>query len=159
MLKRAIPLAIFFIALDQSLKLLAQRSFAPRGSRVVIPNFFDLCYVLNEGASWGIFHGWRWPLVIFAVVAATLLIVFRRHVFPPQHPLPGLTLALLLGGIIGNLIDRIRLAAVIDFIHVHWYQHSFPVFNIADACISVGLMLYIGGQIYAERQSKRTAEE
>jgi len=160
MLKRALPLAVLFTALDQATKLLVQRTFELHESRAIIPGFLDLHHVINEGASWGIFAGWRWSLAVFAIIALVLLVVFRKHIFPVNQPLPATTLALLLGGIAGNLIDRVRLGGVIDFIHVHWrHQYNFPVFNIADTCITLGLALYIIGQFIAERNAKRAAQQ
>ncbi|MCL1888817.1 MAG: signal peptidase II [Kiritimatiellaeota bacterium] len=158
MLKRAIFPAVFFIALDQGLKLLVQRTFALGESRPVIPNYFDIHYVLNPGASWGWLAGWRhssWFLAAFACAALVLLVVFREKIFPPRQPFPSLTLALFLGGIAGNLIDRVRLGEVVDFISVHWHRHHFPVFNIADMCISVGVALYIAGQSAQGRETRQ----
>jgi len=160
MLKRALPLAALFIALDQATKLFVQRTFELHESRVVILGFFDFCHVVNLGASWGIFHGHRWPLSAFAVLALVLLVVFRKHILPPAQPFSATTLALLLGGIAGNLIDRVRIGGVIDFLHVHWrHTYNFPVFNIADTCISVGLVLYIIGQILAERDARKNMKD
>jgi len=162
MLKRALPLAVLFIALDQATKLIVQRTLELGESRALIPWVLDLHHVVNDGASWGIFSGWRWSLAAFAVFALTLLVVFRKHVFPASQPLPATTLALLLGGIAGNLIDRVRIGGVIDFIHFIrpcWRQHTFPVFNIADTCITFGLALYIIGQFIAERNAKKNMKQ
>jgi len=163
MLKRALPLALLFIALDQATKLIVQRTLAlddPRDIIELVPGFLDFCHVVNYGASWGLFSGWRWSLTVFALLALVLLVVFRKHIFPPCQPLPATTLALLLGGIVGNLIDRVRIGGVIDFIHVHWrHTYNFPVFNVADTCITFGLALYIIGQFIAERNAKKNMKD
>ena len=159
MLKRALPAALLLTAFDQYGKLLAVRVLEGREPVAVFPGFHELCHVVNIGASWGIFPGWRWSLAVFATVALTLLAVFHRRVFPPGQPLPATTLALLLGGIAGNLIDRVRIGGVIDFIHLYWRNWSFPVFNVADTCITFGLALYIAGQVASERAARKKMKD
>ncbi|MCL1888324.1 MAG: signal peptidase II [Kiritimatiellaeota bacterium] len=158
MLKRALPLALLFATLDQATKWVVVRTMALGESIPVVQNFFDISHVVNPGASWGIFAGWRYTLVVFAVVAFVLLAVFHRYVLPSGQPMPGTTLGLLLGGIAGNLVDRVRLGHVVDFIHVHWHAHSFPVFNVADMCITFGLAFYIAGQFAVERAARRAEQ-
>jgi len=156
LLRRAVPGALFLTALDQASKWVVDRMFEPhQDSLEVIPGFFDVCHVVNFGASWGIFTGWRVTLILFAVVALAALAVFHKKILPPFQPLPSATLALLLGGITGNLIDRVRTGGVIDFIHLYWRDWSFPVFNIADTCITFGLVMYIAGQFVSERAARR----
>jgi len=156
MLKRALPAALFLTALDQAGKWVVDRMFEPHvDSLEVIPGFFDLCHVVNFGASWGIFTGWRVTLILFAAAALAGLAVFHKKILPPFQPLPSATLALLLGGIAGNLIDRVRTGGVIDFIHLYWRGWSFPVFNIADMCITFGLVMYIAGQVVSEREARK----
>jgi len=165
MLKRAVPAALLFTALDQGTKWLAVRWHEKcllEGRETVldiIPHFFNFVFATNDGASFGFLSGQRWPLSVFALVALALLTVFRKKIFPPCQPLPAVTFALLAGGIAGNLIDRVRIAEVVDFIHFYWRAWSFPVFNIADMCITFGLGLYIAGQVVAERNARRAARE
>lgn len=157
MFKRATLAALFFTMLDQASKLLVAHSFYEGEARTVVPGFLNVCYVLNPGASWGMFAGWRWPLVAFSFAALAALFFWREKIFPPGQPLATLTCALFLGGITGNLVDRLRSGAVIDFIDVHWRNHHFPVFNVADICISTGLVIYLAGQFIAERRLKAAA--
>ena len=160
LLKRVLPLSLFLLALDQASKWVVTRMFGLYEGVDVIPGFFSLLHVINKGASWGLLDGWaysKYLLSVIAVLALAALIVFRKAVFLPTQPWPAFTLALLLGGIGGNLVDRVRIGGVTDFFHLYRGAYHFPIFNIADVCISGGLVLYIIGQVVAERRAKRTA--
>jgi signal peptidase II len=84
------------------------------------------------------------PLLLSALSLAALLAIAYYFVrLPPSARLPRVALALVLGGALGNLVDRIRLGYVVDFIHVYWRQHAWPDFNVADSAITVGVVLLI----------------
>lgn len=136
-------LAGLMIALDQLTKFWVSQA---RLNVRVIPNFFTIHYIENRGAAFGILQGQRIFLILVSLVAAVILsslILFERD----HKWLLSLALALILGGTIGNLIDRIRLHYVVDFLQFYvklfdryWY---WPSFNIADSAISVGVGLLI----------------
>ena len=125
----------------------------------VIPGFFDLRYIQNTGAAWGMMRGLNHWLVLLSVVMLGVLVRFRKH-FIADVCLQRIAMGLMIGGIVGNLIDRIRLGYVVDFLDFYWRSHPyhFPAFNIADASICVGVGLYILSQVLLSRQEAAEAE-
>lgn len=136
----------FLIALlDQVTKYLIRQNLLT-GRMVIIPDFFDLCYVQNTGAAWGIMQGLNSLLVILSIIMLGVLLVFRRSILQDTM-VHRLATGLMIGGIIGNLVDRVRLGFVVDFLHFFWRNHHFPSFNVADSAICVGVALYIISQV------------
>jgi signal peptidase II len=111
-------------------------------TRVVIAGFFSLVHWHNTGAAWGIFQHNNLLLTVVSLVTVLVLWWFR-HSFPVERPGSRLALGLIAGGIIGNLIDRIRLGSVIDFLDFSIGPHHWPAFNVADSAICIGVGLYI----------------
>ena len=105
----------------------------------VIPGFFNLAYVENRGAAWGMFQGQVWPLAAFGVAALGFLVWKRRAVFGDAWVAP----CIMYAGIVGNLIDRIFRGFVIDMLDFHWGASHFPCFNLADTyiCVAAGLLI------------------
>jgi len=135
-------IAVTVAALDQLTKWLVVRSISPDETRVVISGFFSLVNWHNTGAAWGIFQ--RSNLALTAISLLTILGLYLfRHSFPLNRPGPRIALGLIVGGIIGNLIDRIRVEAVTDFLSFSIGQHYWPAFNVADSAIFIGVTLYI----------------
>lgn len=136
-------LLLFFLVLDQATKLLVMGTMRLRESIVLIPGWFNLTYVRNTGAAWSMLAGFPWLLLGFGAAAGILVIVFFRRWsegFPERYA----ALSLIESGIIGNSIDRLWHGAVIDFLHVHYYEvYHYPVFNVADCAICVGVGLFI----------------
>jgi len=134
--------AALIVALDQLTKFLAVQYLKPAVSRVVIPDLFNLSYVENRGAAWGMLAGRQVFLIAFSVLTLGFLLWKRKPLFEPLwgHTL---TMSLLFGGVIGNLIDRVRINYVIDFLDFHWRNSHFPSFNVADASICCGVFLFI----------------
>ena len=132
------------LILDQLSKWVASRELPMRVIEL-LPNFFDLQLVHNAGAAFGLFAGWAplWRLGLLTGVAlvATGFVVLLLH--RTQLLWNVLALGLVLGGAVGNLIDRIRFGWVVDFIHLHWHDLSWPVFNLADSAISVGVVMLL----------------
>jgi len=135
--------------LDQVTKYL----IAPRlvsGHISIIPGFFDLRYVQNTGAACGIMQGFNNWLVVLSIIMLLLIIFFRKLIL--QNTLiHRIAAGLLIGGIIGNMIDRIKFGYVIDFLDFYWRAHHFPAFNVADSAICMGVGLYILTQIFESR--------
>ncbi|MBE9503646.1 MAG: signal peptidase II [Proteobacteria bacterium] len=141
---------------DQVAKIFVDRTMHLYQSIEVLENFFHITYIRNKGAAFGMLSGADSSLrVPFFLVMSTLaigVIVYIIHKDEGKRDLFPITMALILGGAIGNMIDRLRLGEVIDFLDVHWYQHHWPAFNIADSAITVGaglLILYM----FKERKS------
>lgn len=127
---------------DQFTKHVIWSSFRLGEFRSVVPGLLNLRYIRNDGAAWGLFAGLRWPLVAVSAGMLAMLYVHRRELVGMGR-LGRWAMGLLLGGIVGNLIDRLRFGYVVDFVDVHVRQSHFPAFNIADAAICVGVALYM----------------
>ncbi len=137
--------SVLVLIIDQATKIYIDSRFALYESVRVIENFFHITYVRNKGAAFGILadSAFRVPFFITVAVAASLGILWFVYRTSDDQRLLHLSLALIFSGAVGNLIDRIRLGEVIDFLDVHWYRHHWPAFNVADSaiCVGVGLML------------------
>ena len=131
--------------LDQVTKFLVRRHFVLGDQWAVVPGFFNLTYVQNTGAAWGIFAGLgTWLIVLSFVMLA--VIVFCRHHLITHQLLHRVCVGLIIAGIVGNLVDRIRLGYVVDFLDFYWRAHHFPSFNVADSAICIGVGLYMVSQ-------------
>lgn len=132
--------------IDQTTKAWAARVLRFDGDRSLIPGFLNLAYAQNTGVAFSMLddHGdsGRWGLSVIAIVAATLVMYFFWRTPRTDDRVLG-SLALLLAGIVGNVVDRLRLGFVIDFIDVQFGNWHYPTFNVADAaiCIGAGLLL------------------
>ena len=151
-----VPLFVaFLVAADQLTKLWAVARLKPAGSIPVIPGLFSFTYVENQGAAWGMLAGRQVFLVSFSLVTLGFLLWRRRQLFGPLWG-GQLTMTLLFSGIIGNLIDRVRLSYVVDYLDFYWGRSHFPAFNIADASICCGVFLFILTQWLHDRKPGRT---
>ncbi len=139
---RVTLLVTLFVLADQLTKGWAVARLKTLYSFEVLPGFFNLSYVENQGAAWGMLAGQQLFLILFSLLTLGFLLWRRNQIF---RPLWGgfMTLSLLLGGITGNLIDRIRLGHVIDFLDFHWHGAHFPAFNLADSAICCGVFLFV----------------
>lgn len=146
-------LALLIIVLDQVTKGMAEQ-YLEYGRPVVLTSWFNLTLQYNPGAAFSFLSdagGWqRYFFSGIAVVISAVLIVWLYRLPTTQRMLP-LSLALILGGAIGNLWDRVALGHVVDFISVHYGGYFFPAFNIADSAISVGAVLMILDSVLAPR--------
>lgn len=126
------------VILDQITKLLVIGNMALYESVPVIPHVFSFTYIHNYGAAWGIFSEHRWIFIAITGIAIIVLPIFLYR-YRKLHFLFGLSLSLIIGGAIGNMIDRLFRGFVIDFLEFTFID--FPVFNIADICVTVGTVL------------------
>ncbi len=144
MLKRWLALAGIVIVLDQLSKA-AITSHFEYGEALAITGFFNLVLAHNTGAAFSFLHDagglQRWLFSAIAVAASTWIVwLLRKH---GQQTLFSLALALILGGALGNLIDRIAYGYVVDFLDFHWAGYHFAAFNVADSAITCGAALLI----------------
>jgi len=139
---RILAWAICIAFLDQAVKAAIRSLFYLGESVPVVPGFFELTYVRNTGAAWGIFRGFNLGLAVLSAVVLVALVIGRRHLWGDSI-LQRTAGGLLVGGILGNLFDRLRLGYVVDFLHFYRGRWSFPAFNIADSAICVGVFLYL----------------
>ncbi len=150
---RIASLALVILALDQFTKWIVLQ-FLPvgAGEKEIIPGFFRLVHWGNTGAAWSMFRGNNGVLAVVALVALVVLFL-ARHQFD-LHRLGGqISLGLIFGGIIGNLVDRVRIGHVVDFLYFYVVRRDgresgFPAFNVADSaiCIGVGLLFLLSLQ-------------
>jgi signal peptidase II len=127
------------VLLDQFTKHWISREMSRGESRSVIGDFFRLTYVHNDGAAFGLDLGGRWAFIAVTVVVSLFIIISYSRT--EKTPLARWALALILGGAIGNLIDRIRLGEVIDFLQFGIGRLYWPIFNVADIAVSIGVGL------------------
>ena len=134
-------IAATILALDQWTKHWAERVLAHRAPVNVIGELVRLTYTRNSGVAFGLGAGLPFPYAIFSIAAVVaILVLFIRH---REHPFARqLSLALILGGALGNLVDRLASGEVVDFILIGWRQWYWPVFNVADSAVSVGVVLF-----------------
>jgi signal peptidase II len=152
-------LSLLVIALDQLTKQFALTALEPVGSIAVVPGFLNWTLAFNPGAAFSFLAGeagWqRWLFTALAIVVSFVLAFWLARMSRRdwRNAVP---LALIIGGALGNLIDRLRLGHVIDFIHVHYYQQwNYPAFNIADSAICIGAMLLIVFGLVASKPSAK----
>jgi signal peptidase II len=120
--------------------------FSPLERVHVLP-VLDIILTYNTGAAFSFLSdasGWqRWLFVLLALGVSAALLVWMRRLNARVHGLLACALALIVGGALGNMLDRLRIGRVVDFIHLHWGQHYFPAFNIADSAITIGAALLL----------------
>lgn len=140
-------LACVIIAIDQVTKLLIVQSMRLNESIPIIPNLFSLTYIRNPGAAFGLLAGSSnaFRMVFFGVTSLFALALLGTILFrlPKKDWMAQLSIAGILGGAIGNLIDRLRYGEVIDFLDVYIDSYHWPAFNVADSAISVGVVFLI----------------
>lgn len=133
------------LILDQWTKLLVDSRFFLYESVPLIENFLALTYIRNKGAAFGILSdsAIRVPFFITVSIVALIGILWYLRKIDVSLKLQHWALVLIFSGALGNLIDRIRLGEVIDFIDAHWYQYHWPAFNVADSAITIGVGLLL----------------
>ena len=137
-----IILTIIFLVIDIISKLVISNLMNVNASIMVIKNFFYITYVRNTGAAWSIFSGKTLGLIIVSL----LIIVFLLYYISknkPKYKIEKISYAMILGGAFGNLIDRIIYGYVIDFLDFNIFGYNYPIFNLADSFIFVGVLLLI----------------
>jgi len=143
------------VALDQASKFWVDTHMRLYETKALIPGFFDLHYIRNTGAAFGLLSrtdaDLRVPFFIVVSVVASAIILFLFHRLRDADKVLPFALSLVLGGAIGNLIDRIRLGEVIDFFYIHYKGFHWPAFNVADTAITVGVFLLILRMVFLEK--------
>jgi len=135
------------VLFDQLTKALVRSRLRLYHDYEIIPGLVSLVHGRNRGMAFGVLSGGRLPaqaLVLAVLSGAVLVLVIAHwHRLSDGPALARVALALIAGGAVGNLIDRIRLGYVTDFVHVYWATHVWPDFNVADSAISVGIVLLL----------------
>jgi signal peptidase II len=150
-------IAIIGIIIDQITKIYIDRSMQLFDSIPVIENFFHITYVRNKGAAFSFLSNasWRLPFFIAISIIAAVVILIAFQKLRDDQKLAHISLAMIFSGAVGNLIDRVRLGEVIDFLDAHWYRHHWPAFNVADSLICVGVFLLAIDMILEEKRVKK----
>lgn len=150
-------LAVFIIILDQWTKYLVVTKMDLYEKIPIIPELFFITSHRNSGAAWGILEDQFifFYIVTFIVVAG---IIYYMQKYAKNFPLLAIALGLLLGGAIGNFIDRLIRKEVVDFLDVIIIRYDFPIFNIADSALTIGVVLVIIATIIDERRKKGEKE-
>ncbi|ALQ69472.1 lipoprotein signal peptidase LspA [Bacillus thuringiensis] len=135
-------IALFVIVIDQISKWLIVKNMELGTSIPIIDNVLYITSHRNRGAAWGILENKMWFFYIITVIFV-VFIVFYMKKYAKTDKLLGISLGLILGGAIGNFIDRVFRQEVVDFIHVYIFSYNYPVFNIADSALCIGVVLII----------------
>ncbi len=149
-MKRSLPhilLMLLVVVADQLSKAIVVRRIGLHDYVPLIDGLLSLSHVRNHGAAFGLLSDWNIPyqsvlLSTLSLVALGAIAVYFVRL-PKSAWLPRLSLSLVLGGAIGNVIDRLRLGYVVDFVHVYWRDYQWPDFNVADSAITVGVALLV----------------
>ncbi|MBW1989560.1 MAG: signal peptidase II [Deltaproteobacteria bacterium] len=144
-LLRLATIALPVVALDQATKFIVARYMTLHSSIPVIPGFFNITYLYNTGGAFGLFAEsapWvRMALFLGLSLAAAGLVVYLYFQTPPEERLFSAALCLILGGAVGNLIDRFRTGMVLDFLDLYASGRHWPAFNVADMAVSGGVAI------------------
>ncbi|MCC2378378.1 lipoprotein signal peptidase LspA [Bacillus wiedmannii] len=147
-------IALFVIAIDQISKWLIVKNMELGTSIPLIDNVLYITSHRNRGAAWGILENKMWFFYIITVVFVVFIVIYMQK-YAKTDKLLGISLGLILGGAIGNFIDRVFRQEVVDFIHVYIFSYNYPVFNIADSALCIGVVLII---IQTLLEGKKTKE-
>lgn len=144
-----IIISIILLCIDQISKLLVVNLLTKTDSIAIIKNFFYLTYINNDGAAFSILVGKRILLILVAILVIIMLIHYikKNNI---QNKLEIVSLALIIGGSLGNLIDRVVRGYVIDFLDFKIFNYNFPIFNLADTFIVIGVFLLLLKEIRKE---------
>lgn len=133
------------LVLDQVVKWLALHRLPPGAPVPVVDGFFSLTLVMNPGLAFGMLGtvpiGWRWVVAVLSMIAVGVLATLATRLLPHGGKIAAIAIGMIFGGAAGNLIDRARFGAVVDFLDFYWRGWHWPAFNVADSAISVGVAL------------------
>ncbi|GAA0460726.1 signal peptidase II [Alkalibacillus silvisoli] len=151
-------IALFIIALDQITKWVIIRTMNLHESIEVISGFFYITSHRNSGAAWGMLQGQMWLFYLVTVFVVGVIVYYMRQ-YRNGYKLLNVGFALILGGAIGNFIDRIVMQEVVDFLDFIIFNYNFPIFNVADMALTVGVTIIIVLILYDEWNSKRMKKD
>ena len=144
-MRLVVALGGIILILDQATKWIALRHLPPGVPRSVIDGFFSLTLVMNPGLAFGMLGGvplgWRWLVALLSIGAMGVLAAVATRLLPEGGRASAIAVGMIFGGAAGNLIDRARFGAVVDFLDFYWRGWHWPAFNVADSAITVGVAL------------------
>ena len=139
-MKKILPISLLLVVIDQIVKILVISKLALQQSITIINNFFNITYVRNTGAAWSILSG-NVLLLIMISVLALVAIYYYLIKDKKLNKIDMISYSMLVGGIIGNLIDRIVHGYVIDYLDFKIFNYNFPIFNVADTLIVISIII------------------
>jgi signal peptidase II len=155
---RFATLVALVVLCDQASKWWVVSRFSLYESVPVLPGYFNLTYLTNTGAAFGFLAGqpalWRHVFFVTIVLVALCVILFLYQRLRRDSFFYELSLALIAGGALGNLIDRVRLGSVVDFLDFYIGRHHWPAFNAADSAITVGVAIFLVYSLFFEEKNK-----
>lgn len=159
MRKYHLLIALAVVVIDQLTKWLVAKEIPLHDSISIIPGFFRLTHVQNRGAAFGLFDDSpsEWKIGILILFSVVAMVVVAALLWKNSHTLTatGVGLALVLGGAVGNLWDRLLSGYVVDFLDVYIRSYHWPAFNVADSAIVVGAFLLVGEIIFADKPNEQ----
>jgi len=136
-------IVIGILLLDQITKLVIVAQI-PYGTNIeVIKGFFSITHRVNDGAAWSVFSGQMTLFYIITVVALVIFAYYFKDINFKTKKMYSIGISLLIAGTLGNFVDRVRIKGVIDFLDFNIFGYDFPVFNVADSALNVGLVLFM----------------
>ena len=158
MLRYGLILAALIVAADQAVKWIVLDYFSTHIDPVEVVSFLNLVLAWNRGVSFSLFHSDQayapFALSVLAVVISIGLAIWLRRI---GQRWPGTGVGLVIGGAIGNVVDRLHYGAVVDFIDLHWGEYHWPAFNIADSAITIGVIILVTDGLFRRSEgSKKT---
>lgn len=139
-MKKILPISLLLVVIDQIVKIRVINKMTLQQSIIVINNFFNITYVRNTGAAWSILSGNVLLLIMISVIA--LGVIYYYLIKDKElNKINIISYSMLIGGIIGNLIDRIVHGYVIDYLDFKIFNYNFPIFNIADTLIVISIII------------------
>ena len=148
-------ISAFIVFLDFISKMAVQQTL-PQGEIVEVTPFFNIVFLMNKGISFSLFNSGTAGMVwILTIISLTLSVMVAIWLYREKNTLIRTGLCLILGGAIGNLLDRIRFGSVVDFLDFHLGTHHWPAFNVADSAVCIGVFLIIVQSLFKKKENKK----
>lgn len=147
-------IAALFVGLDQLTKWIVVKELTIGQPIEIISNFFYLNSYRNRGAAWGMLEG-KFGFFFVVTVVVVIALVYFLYKEGTKNRLFAWSIALLLAGAIGNFIDRFTRGEVVDFFHFFPFGYNFPIFNVADVCLTFGVIFMLVSVLFEERLTKK----
>lgn len=157
MRKKSLIFALVVLIIDQIVKIIVDNVLAFNDLKPIIPNFFYLTKVYNDGAAWSLLSGSTVILIVIAIIALLFLLYYQKSFQSNKRNI--LAFALIYGGLVGNLLDRLVYGYVIDYFKLLLGSYNFPVFNLADMAIVLGVVLIIYAVIKGEDKNEDSSRK
>jgi len=158
-------LALIVVICDQVVKFwisrcsgFAEGVYPPCGGIEIIPGFFSIVYTTNSGAAWGMFSGFGYALAILGIAALAAIYIFRKQLELEKRSMQ-IVFGMMIGGIIGNLVDRMFIGRVTDFLDFQIGSYRWPTFNIADSAMVVAACLYVIIGLFAHNDGEKITKD